>query len=463
LQWLIPGVFEIVKSEMYFFILGALVTQFTYIAIQWWQLRYKEYLYYCAYIGTFILYMIVLFRGTILGIPEDSDWGRALDTLKRPLALLLYYEYFVFAQYFIGLKLRFPRIYKQLRPLGKIIFGFILCQVLLQIAGIQYDTIGQVCYYTFSIFLFLVFIIIIIKLWKSEDRLIRYVLWASLSVSAGAFLSNLLTILWQAGVTPDIIMSYYFIPSCLGAAFEIYFFNTGITYKISLAEKKLIARQRELISQLSENEEQLIAQQRTRNKLAQDLHDDIGATMSGIALHSHMARMYIEQNNVESLERSLNLIEGGAVEMVNNLNDVVWAVNPRNDNVEEMLERLKEYTLGMTQAKNIIVNWEVETGIKDMKLPIEYRRNVYLICKEAVNNAVKYADCGQIIIGGRHNGHQLTFSICDNGKGFDAGTDSIGNGLRNMQERAKESNIRLYIQSSNGKGTSISMEYVVTQ
>lgn len=448
---------------MFFFILGVSVTQFTYIAIQWWQLRYKEYLYYSAYIGTFILYMIVLFRNEMLGISENSPIDAIIDNFKRPLAFLLYYEYFIFARYFIGLETRFPEIDRRLRPLRRIILGFIICQVILQISHLQYQMIGQVCYYAFSIFLFVVFIVIIVRLWKAEDRLTRYLLWASLSVSAGAFISNLLSILWIMGLVSDNIQVYYFIPSCLGAAFEIYFFNTGITYKISAAEKRLIDTQEELIRKLSENEERLITQQKVRNKLAQDLHDDIGATMSGIALHSHMARHYISQNKTDAVVQSLNLIADGAVEMVNNLNDVVWAVNPKNDNVEEMLERLKEYALGITQAKNIAVNWDIEASIKNMKLPVEYRRNLYLICKEAVNNAVKYADCSKIIIGGSQADHQLTFSIYDNGKGFDAGNHESGNGLKNMHERAKESNMLLAIESSNGNGTLISMKYHVTQ
>jgi hypothetical protein len=199
---------------MYFFILGALVTQFSYIAIQWWQLRYREYMLYCAYIGTFIIYMVVLFRGEILRFPENSDWDSILDSFKRPLAFLLYFEYFAFGRAFIGLKTRFPGIDNKLRPLRYIIFGFILCQVILEIANLQYDVIGNVCYYSFSVFLFVVFAVFIIKLWKNEDRLVRYVMWASLSVSAGAFISNIAIILWSLHLVPDPVMAYYFIPSC---------------------------------------------------------------------------------------------------------------------------------------------------------------------------------------------------------------------------------------------------------
>jgi signal transduction histidine kinase len=159
----------------------------------------------------------------------------------------------------------------------------------------------------------------------------------------------------------------------------------------------------------------------------------------------------------------LDLIADGAVQMVNNLNDVVWAVNPRNDNVEEMLERLKEYALGITQAKQIRVNWEIQDDLKKMKLPVEYRRNLYLICKEAVNNAVKYSDCTQIVIGGAQTDHQVTFSVHDNGHGFDDGVQMPGNGLRNMRERASESKMELKIETWSGEGTRISMNCKVTQ
>jgi signal transduction histidine kinase len=448
---------------VYLFILGVLAAQLTYITIQWVQLRYREYLLYAAYIVTFILYAVILFQEDILKISENSTIFLVIDGFKRPLAFLLYFEYFLFAQYFIDLKNRFPVYYKILQPLKKVIIGFIICMVIFRVADIQYSIVGNVSYYLFSIFLFIVFIVFITKLWKSDDQLIRYVLRASLSVSVGALISNLLIVGRMMGIIPEALSSYYFIPTAMGAGFEIYFLNTGIAYKISLAEKRLIATQQELISKLTENEILLTEQQNIRNKIAQDLHDDIGATLSGIALHSHLANKQIAENKTESVINSLNQIANGAVEMVNNLNDVVWTVNPKNDNVEQMLERLKEYAFSMAQTKNILIRWEVTDNVENIKLPMESRRNIYLICKEAINNAVKYADCNYITIKGGQTGQQLFLAVSDNGKGFELNDQLNGHGLKNMKARAEETKMELEIESQNGNGTSIRINYQITQ
>ena len=448
---------------MYLFIFGALATQFTYILIQWFQLRYKEYLLYAAYIATFILYAIILFREDVLVVPENSELFKVVDFFKRPLAFLLYLEYFVFAQYFIDFKNRFPKYYKILLPLKKIIVAFIVIQVGLEIMGIQYKTIGNISYYTSSIFLFTVFLVFIFKLWKSEDRLVKYVLWASLSVSVGGFISNFIIVTYSAGLIPGFLADYYFLPTCLGAAFEIYFLNTGIIYKVSLSEKKLIATQQELIRKLTENENLLTTQQNIRNKIAQDLHDDIGATLSGIALHSHLASKQITENKTGSVLNSLTLIANGAVEMVNNLNDVVWSVNPKNDSAGQMFDRLKEYAYNIAQTKNILIQWDVAENIENIKLSMEDRRNIFLICKEAINNAVKYADCNYITISGGQTGAQLFLTIRDNGKGFELNDQLRGHGLKNMKARAEENKMKLEIASEKEKGTTVSVNYQITQ
>jgi signal transduction histidine kinase len=138
-------------------------------------------------------------------------------------------------------------------------------------------------------------------------------------------------------------------------------------------------------------------------------------------------------------------------------------VNPKNDSVEQFMERLKEYAFAMTQAKSIQVNWKVDNSIRDIKLPMEYRKNIYLICKEAVNNAVKYADCHEITITGMLANPGIVFSVCDDGKGFINENQSRGNGLKNMQERAEENKMKIEIESSPERGTIISVHCQITQ
>jgi signal transduction histidine kinase len=446
---------------MYLFIVGALATQLSYILIQWFQLKYREYLLYAAYIFTFILYTIILFQEDILQIPESSINFKIIDGFKRPLAFLLYLEYFLFAQYFINLKDRFPKYYKVLQPLRIIICFFIAWEGVVKFLNIQ-PYYAHIIYYTCSIFLFVVFIIFIVKLWNTTDRLIKYLLWASLFLSMGGFLSNFVVLLNKLNLISPVIYNYYFIPTCLGAAFEIYFLNTGIIYKVSLAEKKLISTQKELITKLTENEILLTTQLNMRNKIAQDLHDDMGATLSGIALHSHLASRQIGQDN-ESVVKSLMLINTGAIDMVNNLKDVVWTVNPKNDSIGQMLDRLKEYSFNMAQAKSISVNWHVPENVDDIKLSMESRRNMYLICKEVINNAVKYSQCNELTITGKQADSKFILSIHDDGKGFELNDQLKGHGLKNMKARAEENKMRLEIETKKDKGTTIRLNHEITQ
>jgi signal transduction histidine kinase len=401
-----------------------------------------------------------VFKEVLLPVDIHSTGYYLFEAIKRPMALLLYFEYALFAEHFIGLRERFPGMYRWVVPMKKTILVMIGVQLVIALGNWQYTGWGNATYYSFSIILFLAVVAFIIRIWNSSDRLVRFVLGASLAISIGGFISNVFIL--ASGVTSSFSQDYYFLPAFIGAVFEIYFFNTGLAYKVSMGEKRLIETQKELITQLSEKESLLLAQQQIRNKLAQDLHDDIGATLSGIALHSHLAQEMMKRNNSESVARSLTVIQEGAVEMVNNLNDVVWTVNPKNDSVDQMLERLKEYAFKITEAKDMSVEWKVDEGVRELKLPMDARRNIFLICKEAINNAVKYSGSCKLFISGERNGEGFRLQVKDEGNGFAVLDVPGGNGLRNMKERANESGLDLGINSSEG-GTSVSLFYKITQ
>jgi signal transduction histidine kinase len=105
----------------------------------------------------------------------------------------------------------------------------------------------------------------------------------------------------------------------------------------------------------------------------------------------------------------------------------------------------------------------MEDAIQAVKLSMEHRKNIYLVCKEAINNAVKYS-CGHVItIAGRFVDQKLIFCVEDNGKGFPVNNVVKGNGLKNMQERANESKMQLSIKSTEGQGTTVLVTYPITQ
>lgn len=196
-----------------------------------------------------------------------------------------------------------------------------------------------------------------------------------------------------------------------------------------------------------------------RTKISQDLHDEVGATLSGIAMYSYIAKDQIKHGNNEEVENSLTIIKDNASEMVAKLNDIVWAVNPLQDNLQELIERLKDFAVQIANAKQIEVGFIHSNKLDEIKLPMQVRKNIYLICKEAINNAVKYSACDSISVEVYVKHKVLAVKIKDNGVGFSSEDELKGNGLLNMKNRAKEIGAQLVIKSELKQGTIICFTY----
>ncbi|WP_421943405.1 tetratricopeptide repeat-containing sensor histidine kinase [Pedobacter sp.] len=199
-----------------------------------------------------------------------------------------------------------------------------------------------------------------------------------------------------------------------------------------------------------------------RTKISQDLHDEVGATLSGIAMYSYITQEQIKNNQHEEVNKSLELIKENAGEMTSKLNDIVWAVNPMQDNLYELLERLKDFALQISAVKDINVSFEIPELLVAEKLPMEQRKNIYLICKEAINNTVKYSECTLLKIDVNVVQKNINILIYDNGKGFLNDKSSKGNGLINMESRAKEIGAKISIVSLKCEGTKIQLTCKIT-
>jgi ligand-binding sensor domain-containing protein/two-component sensor histidine kinase len=214
---------------------------------------------------------------------------------------------------------------------------------------------------------------------------------------------------------------------------------------------------------------ELLKRQAIRNKIAQDLHDNVGSTLSSISVYSQVAKIYNTQKRGEELQQTLEKIGSTSSEMISEMNDIVWAINPRNDNMNTILTRMDSYARPLLTSQDIVFHFTSDPDLKGMNLEMTKRKNFYLIFKESVNNALKYSKCKHlwVHIGIQH--HQVVLMIKDDGVGFDmekvhihASQSMSGNGLRNMEMRAAEIKGTWKIESEPGKGTSVHLKFPIT-
>jgi ligand-binding sensor domain-containing protein len=195
-----------------------------------------------------------------------------------------------------------------------------------------------------------------------------------------------------------------------------------------------------------------------RNRISQDLHDEIGASVSGINLLSQMASEKLVSNKPEEAAEYLNKVKNYTLDVIEKLSDMVWIFNPQNDSIERLLQRLKSFTVSIAQSKGIKIHFVPGKESEQMNLTIQQRKAIYLISKEAFNNTFKYAECNNIYYNLNVVGSKCWLKIQDDGKGFIQAENKNGNGLYNMQARADEIGASLHIQSVPGAGTIITLE-----
>jgi signal transduction histidine kinase len=143
--------------------------------------------------------------------------------------------------------------------------------------------------------------------------------------------------------------------------------------------------------------------------------------------------------------------------MLESMDDIIWAVNPSNDKFQNLGLRIREYAIPLFESKEINFKILFPEQIALLHLPMEIRRNVYLIAKEAINNLVKYSECTFATIKFKEHSSILIMEIKDNGKGFNTETISNRNGLKNIKRRASQINANLEIVSAEEEGCSVSL------
>ncbi|MGH7598700.1 MAG: sensor histidine kinase [bacterium] len=218
----------------------------------------------------------------------------------------------------------------------------------------------------------------------------------------------------------------------------------------------------------------LLEIEKIRARIATDLHDDIGAGLTHIGLLSQVAlqRSGAPQNREHEasspaaeqapsppreLNQAMERVGNIARELSAAMSDVVWSVNPQHDSMAALQRRLRTFAHEICEAKGIALQFEVAERMTSVKLHPEIRRNLLLIAKEALHNAVKYSGSSSVSVKFLLNHKNILMEVVDAGKGFEVAQAKNGNGLANMRTRAEKLGGRFEIVSELGKGTRIQL------
>ena len=230
-----------------------------------------------------------------------------------------------------------------------------------------------------------------------------------------------------------------------GALREVVLVMEDITEK-KTAEEKLEKMRAEKARELEQ----------VRRRIAADLHDDIGSSLTQISIWSEVLRQNngAKRGNGGGAE-ALNLIADSSRELVDAMSEIVWAINPQKDRLSDLTGKMRRFAADSFAPRRIKFTFDAPDLSEDLPLGANLRRELFLIFKEAVNNIVKHAGCRSVEITFRIEAGAIHLNLRDDGKGFVTGQTSDGHGLSSMAERAKSLDGDLQISSKENAGTTV--------
>lgn len=360
---------------------------------------------------------------------------------------------------FIAVALTFTKPYDSTNWIRKTLWGLAIFSCLWGIQAFM-PYISMTDTSLMSFFLKTSFINYCISLFLSMGYLLyvsikknRVVLFYFFAVIIG-FLITLLVLAKLSGLINLPLTSGTFIG--LGLVFEIILMTLGIAnqfYQYKKEKEEMLLQYIE--QQKSITQKILNSQELERKRISRELHDDIGAGLTRIVLMSDSINNHTKEN-IPALD---NLSET-CRKLVNDMGEIVWSLQPENNTLAQVIAYLREELNKMLEYSGMEYSLLFPENIPQIILSNEERRNILMIVKEAVHNAVKYSFATNIIVEMDLQPSVVIIAVKDNGKGFDVKEKSKGNGLKNMHQRIFETNGQLDITSAPGTGTIIKCSFL---
>jgi len=225
---------------------------------------------------------------------------------------------------------------------------------------------------------------------------------------------------------------------------------------ITVLRRQVAERTRQLETQILERQraERQREIERERARVAHDLHDDLGARLTEVNMLSSLVKSPATSETEK--QRYLDELGITAGRMVTSLDEIVWAVNPRNDTVSSLASYFSSYAQRLLELASVPCGLDVAEELPDYPLDPKFRQELFFAFKEALNNVVRHAGATQVWLRISMTEGQLVVVVADNGRGFELRSRQVaGDGIANMHERLKAIGGECRIAVEAQKGTTV--------
>lgn len=238
------------------------------------------------------------------------------------------------------------------------------------------------------------------------------------------------------------------------------FFRRWMVQKRKIERLQFAQEKAEIIKnqEIERLQERFAAIEEERNRIARELHDDIGSSMSSVSIFADLAVNEFEKDPPKALEL-ISRIKLKTQEISETISDLIWAIYSRNDSWGSLIDRTKNFCFEILTSKGIQVVISDDYRMRDQQISIHYKKNLLMFIKEAVNNIAKYSNASKAEIRIELVSNKILLTIKDNGVGFEPKSITRGNGLASLQARANALGGHVIIDSQVGNGTSIKLSF----
>ncbi|GAB3011612.1 hypothetical protein GCM10027185_01950 [Spirosoma pulveris] len=434
--------------------LGAFLIVFLFALVFFIRLRDPLLGWYTLLMGSFIVFYID-FYGFLSGYLDYSFWRQYI-----PAAFIYLSCWSLFHIQFLNLRHYSKVLYRAIICINALYWiDWPISMIVTTVTGTYFSLLYSLFYWLgidwggfIQIVLFLLLIsLIYVSLKKSRNIFLYAIAFLTSLVSMIISMFALYSMEWL----PYVPYNNLFVP---GTLIEIIILGYILGDRANEHRRQQAQTQQLFIDQLQENLNQKNKLLQIRDEIARDLHDEVGATLTAIAISTKLVQKKVNGQQPD-ITPILAQIKADSEETIHTIRDTIWALNSDNDAPEKLLERMRAVAFQLLAHQDVDVAFEAK--LLPNALPVfsmEQRRHIYFVYKEALHNIVKHAQATHVGVSISRSSDELHIQVMDNGIGYSSMPNGDGNGLKNFHKRGAEGRFKVVVCSKPGRGTTVDIQ-----